>query len=315
MKEFAEINSSLLRLEETLQRKKKLQKRLFHTRQALKKEQTRLKDLEKRLEKEGDDLKKIEGKSLTALFHSLLGSKDRQVKIERREFLEAKLQRDEAAYSVSEMERDIARIETELNEMTTTEAQYQTLLNQKADLLYQHFPNSAEKLDSLLEEAVEARTLKMEIEEAIAAGNSTREGLDQLIDNLQGAGNWGVVDILGGGWLVTMGKHSQMDQAREKLHYVQQLISQFRRELSDVQTITAGAELQLGEFERFADIFFDGLIVDWVVQSKIEQSLAKAVEARQKIEEILAYLETRLEHTSRQIERLEAGRERLIREV
>lgn len=315
MKEFQELNNDLLRLEEKLNRKKKLEKRLFHKRQALEKERTRLVGLEKLLNKEGEDLKKYDGMSLPVLFHTLLGSKERQVQIERREFLEAKLQRDEAAYSVKEMEHDIQETEAELRELAGVVDQYQTLMSQKEHMVHDHFPASAGELDRVTKESAAARSQSMEITEAIAAGTASRDALDGLIFSLKSAGDWGVWDILGGGMLVTAAKHSRMDEARDKLHHVQQLLGQFQRELGDVQSLTSSAEIQLGEFERFADLFFDGLIVDWMVQAKIEQSLSKANEARMKIEEILAYLISRQGQVDREIERLRAYRERMIREA
>ena len=82
--------------------------------------------------------------------------------------------------------------------------------------------------------------------------------------------------MLGGGLLATAAKHSHMDEARDAAYHIQNLLLRFRRELADVQGLSGTLVEEVGSFETFADYFFDGLIVDWVVQSKIDRSLDNA---------------------------------------
>ena len=85
--------------------------------------------------------------------------------------------------------------------------------------------------------------------------------------------------MLGGGLISTIGKHRRIDEARDGINEVQARLSSFERELSDVgERIQLGIEI--GEFETFADYFFDSLIFDWAVQSKINQSLERTRKAK-----------------------------------
>ena len=52
-------------------------------------------------------------------------------------------------------------------------------------------------------------------------------------------------------------------------------MSRFKRDLADVRK-SVELQINVGELESFADFFFDGLIVDWIVQSKIVDSLEQA---------------------------------------
>jgi hypothetical protein len=50
-------------------------------------------------------------------------------------------------------------------------------------------------------------------------------------------------------------------------------------------------QVEIGDFETFADYFIDGLIIDWVVQSKISESLAQVENARSSVFETVDQLE------------------------
>ena len=70
--------------------------------------------------------------------------------------------------------------------------------------------------------------------------------------------------------------------------------------------------MELGEFEYFADFFFDGLIFDWVVQTKISKSLARATQVKLNIYQVVTELEDRKELFENKMEELLEKREQLI---
>jgi hypothetical protein len=53
-----------------------------------------------------------------------------------------------------------------------------------------------------------------EIEEAIQAGKTALQALDDAERNISSARSFGVWDMLGGGFLSSMLKHSKMDEAQ-----------------------------------------------------------------------------------------------------
>lgn len=61
----------------------------------------------------------------------------------------------------------------------------------------------------------------------------------------------------------------------------QQCLSRFRTELADVRDMEL-PQVQVGEFATFADYFFDGIFVDWYIQSRINdaQRGVEAVDSR-----------------------------------
>lgn len=119
-----------------------------------------------------------------------------------------------------------------------------------------------------------------EIREALAAAQETLELLEQAKALLDSAGNWGLWDMLGGGMLVTYMKHSKMNKAQETMEQAKRSVLRLQKELRDVDR-TLDVSLHVDDFLRFADYFFDGLIADWLVQSRIQEAKEQVTEAKQ----------------------------------
>jgi flagellin-specific chaperone FliS len=97
--------------------------------------------------------------------------------------------------------------------------------------------------------------------------------------------------MLGGGLLATAVKHSNIDNAQNIIHNVQFQLKKFKRELSDVRlTHIPELGIQLDSFMTFADYFFDNLIFDWVVQSKINRSLENCEHMYGQVSKIISRL-------------------------
>ena len=124
--------------------------------------------------------------------------------------------------------------------------------------------------------------MRKEVREAIAAGNDALSSLYQARDLLQSARNWGIWDILGGGFLSTMIKHHKLDQANACMNEAERKLAVFREELKDVEL--PQMQLSIDGFLSFADFFFDGVLADYLVQRKINQ-------ARDKVERAITYVE------------------------
>ncbi len=112
---------------------------------------------------------------------------------------------------------------------------------------------------------------KKEITEALRAGEDALDHLKRARECLNSAGNWGLLDMFGGGLLSTFVKHSKMNDAEGLVQQARSALQRFQRELMDVENV-AEFHIETGDFLSFADYFFDGLIVDWLVQSRINDA-------------------------------------------
>ena len=132
--------------------------------------------------------------------------------------------------------------------------------------------------------------MEKEKREAIDAGHRALRSLREARENLSGAKNWGLMDMIGGGLISTMAKHSKMDRAKENMEQARYDLRNFSRELNDVN-MTYHLNIETGDFLSFADWFFDGLVVDWMVQDRINQAARQVDEAISRVEDILRQLE------------------------
>lgn len=95
--------------------------------------------------------------------------------------------------------------------------------------------------------------------------------------------------MLGGGFISTMVKHSRMDDARRNMEQAKDDLKKFSRELQDVN-VTYHLNLETADFLSFADWFFDGFFVDWMVEERISQAREQVAEAIRQVEQVLAQL-------------------------
>lgn len=125
-----------------------------------------------------------------------------------------------------------------------------------------------------------------QVNEAISAGEEALHYLDNAKQCLSSAGNWGLVDIFGGDFITTFVKHSKMNRANEEINQARLALQKFQKELMDVQTISE-FHIETGDLLSFADYFFDGLITDLLMQSRIKDAKKQVENARQKVIYIL----------------------------
>ena len=131
--------------------------------------------------------------------------------------------------------------------------------------------------------------VKREINEAIVAGERALQSLKSAQEKLNSAGNWGVWDMLGGGFISTMMKQSKMSEAQNHMEDAKYYLKVFQKELSDVNVIS-DLKMEIGSFLSFADFFFDGFVADYLVQSKISDAKTQVAEAIFRVEELLKEL-------------------------
>ena len=110
----------------------------------------------------------------------------------------------------------------------------------------------------------------------IDAGGTAARELDAVKQNLGAASTWGKLDILGGGFGTSVLKHSKIDKAKRSLRSAHRQLIRFQEELVDVnEQMNLPPELKVDGFLKFVDVFVDGLIVDWMVQSRVQKTASE----------------------------------------
>ncbi len=130
-----------------------------------------------------------------------------------------------------------------------------------------------------------------EVREAQYAGERALSSLREAERQLNSARNWGIVDIFGGDTISGLFKHMKVNNASQCVEEAKRDLMAFRNELQDIRGIE-NLNVDIGGFLTFADFFFDGLIADVWVQSKINDARRQVSDAIQRVEYILRQLQT-----------------------
>lgn len=271
----------------------------------------RVRELEAIKLDEQADVDRLEGRSLAAFFYNVIGKMDEQLNKERQEAYAARVKFDAAARELEAAENDLRRCESEYNELRGCEKQYEATLKEKATAVKAAGGANAEEILKLEERNAFLESQKKELREASSAGNSALSTARQVLDSLGSAESWGTWDMLGGGLLADMAKHSHLDEAQGAIEHLQSQLRRFKTELADV-TIHADMQVNVDGFLRFADYFFDGLFADWAVMDKISQSRSQVQSTKSQIESVLSRLDSMMSAVEQEQTQVKAKLDALV---
>lgn len=286
---YQEINQQMEEAQQQIFRRKKLGAILEELQRQRSELEHKLEECLTVLKKEQGDVDKLEHQSLSHLFYSVLGRLGEQVEKEQREALAAKLKYDQAVSERTEVDARIRELEEEFVQYKDCQRVYDSLYEKKKAHMVDSHSQTGEQILMLTEQAKAVAFNQKEITEAIRAGEAVCSHIDSALNSLESAEGWGTWDLLGGGLVSDLMKHSHIDDAKEKADMIQRKLSQFRTELADVR-IQNDIHFETNGFGKFADFFFDGLIADWCMQSHIADSKESIQNVRRQVEAVLVKL-------------------------
>ncbi|MBQ8353906.1 MAG: hypothetical protein IJX32_05155 [Spirochaetaceae bacterium] len=106
--------------------------------------------------------------------------------------------------------------------------------------------------------------------------------IDEAENKFRSARNWGFFDILGGGFITDLIKHSKLGAASDIMNRINYLLHDLQRELKEV-VIPTDFSMNTASFSTFADFVFDGILADVYMQSKIMTSMEQIRELRSRL--------------------------------
>lgn len=272
----------------------------------------RAQQLQAELAKEERDVQKLEGTPLSSLLSSLIGNREEKLYQERQEAAEALVRYEEARHHADQLAAELATLQAEIARLSGVESTYQALLAEKERLLRAERGAAADELLWFDREEERLQAQIREVEEAHQAGLTAQAGLERARDALNSAEGWGTWDMLGGGLISTMVKHSRIDEAQWELHAIQDALARFRRELADVAGSLEVPSIQIDGFGRFADYFFDNFLVDWMVQSRINEAQASVAAAHSQVTSLNHWLAEQAGSLRHELEQVRVRRQAYV---
>ena len=295
-------------------RKKKLEAAAAELRNQQEDYTARARELEQVFRKEQADVDRLEGRSLSAFFYSVVGRMDEKLTREQQEAYAARVKYDAAARELAGIQADLRRCEAELEGLKGCEARCAAVLEEKAQALKASGGPAAMDILRLEERMAYLDGQERELKEACAAGEAALATADQIADNLDSADGWGTWDLVGGGLITDLMKHSRLDDAQAAVSHLQSQLRRFKTELADV-TVSADFQVNIDGFLRMADYFFDGIFADWAVLDRIQNSQAQVHGTRNQIGRVLDYLRTQMDAAAAEQSELRASLAQLVTSV
>jgi len=199
---------------------------------------------------------------------------------------EARLAKASAGLGAAEAEA--RALEDELPALIAAQQRVMLVMEEKRQAILTSGGRAREELVALAPRIEAAASRQREITEALAAGEVARAALRQLLDTLSSARSWGVADLVGGGMITSLAKHSKLGAARGHARRVTEAMAHFQRELGDVDATALSPDI--GRLATFTDWAVDNVVSDWFVQSRIEKARDRVHETLRSVEAALTRL-------------------------
>ena len=237
-------------------------------------------------EKEQLDVERLERRSLTNYFYQVVGKLDDKLTEEKQQAYQAAVKYDTTFGELQAVEAEIRAKELEYGRVRRSNERYQEVLKEKQEaVILSGVPEAAEILR--LEAQITSLDVQFkELNEAISAGKRAEQIADGILGSLSSAEGWGTWDLIGGGLIADMAKHSHLDEAQGQVERLQGALRKFKTELTDVEII-ADMQVNIEGFLRFADYFFDGLFADWSVMNRISEAQSQVKKVKGQISSLL----------------------------
>ena len=287
---YEEINRRLFQNQQYIYRSKKIEAMLDTLRKELHSLEEKAQSAKNSFEKESKDYKKIAKKSISSIFYSILGNLAEKTEKERQEALKAEITYNQCIQDLEEVKAQISKLEEENSQYKNVQVEYDNCFNEKFQMLMRENSGTAQDIMKLNEHIEQIKSNMREINEAIRAGHDVTQCLSIALKSLDSAENWGVWDLFGGGLISDMAKHSHIDDASNAARQAQSALRSFRTELADVN-ISEDFQIEISDFAKFADFFFDGLFADLFMQNKINTAQENVSSVQNQVQHVLHKLD------------------------
>lgn len=259
-------NKELIEVKHKLQRIHSAQQYIEELEQQMEENEDKITVAEAILRKEKRDVEKLKRVSLASVLSWI--KKDQEERLYKEE--------DEAyraALLVKQLQEEGLSLQREYDQCLSLIEQEEDAKKQLTQLQIQFAPsNERAELKHLYQELEGVQLLEKELIEAIGAGYDALHHLDAIENSLSSAQGLGVYDLMGGGAVISIVKHSHIEQAQEQIGDAQYDLRRFQKEVKDVQKME-DIELDISTGLSFMDIMFDNLFSDFMVQQKVNASL------------------------------------------
>lgn len=250
--------------------------------------------LEQKMLSEKKDVDRLESKSLAAFYYHAFGKKTEKLEGERREYYAARVKYDAAVRELKAVELDLECTEEDLQDLSNCEERFIRAVEKKRRAIESSGTNQSRELMEKEQDLNFMRSQERELEEAIAAGTAALRLASEVVRSLKHVEGLGLIDRLGGGFLMDMAKQEVLDDAQKNVEQLQIQLQRFNKELADVK-IRDNLKASVGRLLKFTDTYFENLVTVKTPVERLQESGRQVDETRDLLLGILRQLQSRLE--------------------
>ena len=309
MKQFDE---RLQLLQQQMSRRTQLTLQMESLGAQLEEQKRKVQQLQEAANSEQYDVTELESLSFASILARIAGNLDEKLNKEKKEAFAAAAKYESARRELENIQVDIRSLADELHGLETAEAEYKQVLKEKRQALADGGDETAKEILELERSIAYLHSQKAELDEAYEAGSDAMDVARGIADSLSSASGWATWDLLGGGILTDMIKHSHMNDAQQQIGTLQIALRRFRTELADVK-IDDDLDFQMDGFTSFGDWFLDGLIFDWMAldhisksEVQIQNTSNQIAMAISKLQDLQEALDVELREVQEQLDQLTA---------
>ena len=271
------------------------------------------KSLDRKLRRELRDIERLEGLSTKAIFHKILGNKEKQLEKERQEYLELSLREQDTQNSIKLLEYEVNLLEAKLGSKPQLLKHLEILKTRREEEIIKTNPELRGQLLRISNKLENSYQFKVELNEAIDVGQVCLKLTNQIISHLSKVRNWGHWNHQGRrrSQMGRMMHREAIDRARNLTYQIKHHLNLFANELNDLGK-RIPFQVDTSNFVDFSEFFFNNIITDWILQQQLTKALGSANLLQNNLKSFLSDLNQERERMNSQIQELNNNRDQIL---
>lgn len=291
----------------------KAQKRVAAIHKSLELLYNDLEEHRKKMDKEHADVVKLEKMSKRLLFAKILGDQSQQLERERQEYLQAVLEYNSIADEIDLLEFEQSVLESKVVDIAQIKKDRDYYIKLKEQKMMFHkgaLPKRAKELNLELDKLY---GFKREIKEATEVALQVEKLIIVARKDLERVERFGYQEMYGSGSYSSYAKKRYIDKAIKGAMKINYALNKLDKELSDIYS--QYVFLSIYKYQNFIDSFYDHLITDWVLVSKLSNAMSALVTAENQIKRIMATLNNDLHRSNEKVQELVEEKRNVIKDA
>lgn len=109
--------------------------------------------------------------------------------------------------------------------------------------------------------------------------------IDEALDKIKSASNWGIYDVIAGGMVSSMIKRERMKESNRLMEEIGLALNKLKKEYGDIAW-QLPERLSLDLTSELLDVWFDNIFTDLSVQSNLSKQKDQLVKLSQQVKEL-----------------------------